>query len=49
MVRPYLEAHIAAGLGMYDIARALDAQGGVMGRQPPLVVPDDAATRNQGT
>ena len=27
MVRPYLEAHIAAGLGMYDIARALDAQG----------------------
>ena len=27
MVHPFLEAHIAAGLGMYDIARALDARG----------------------
>ena len=26
MVHPFLEAHIAAGLGMYDIARALDVQ-----------------------
>ena len=27
MVRPHLEAHITAGLGVYDIARHLDAQG----------------------